>query len=412
MNQSYEHTAIPTWSGFVYQGKVALYHVIKLLVDDNTCQYSLQLDYGEDFNILDGQSQIISLHQVKAYKECLLSAYGDAFMKLQAKANSSTKTYFHKANSITDKTDEAIERDFSPVKIYEYYDGNKMCGVDEIDAKIEGVVKQYFNKYQSGESWRISEKYLNLSKTFLCGIIENKVLEIHAEGQRTNNASSTACKAKIKFDEILEMLTKELNERDTMYYLYKTRQSLGKYYNEFVAEKTRNSEINGLSKLLEYMIQIERFNEKEIKAFIQNIMPHRDFKLNCLDEFKDNNIVADEVKQAFFQILYELKDGVFKKENIVWDACRHSYYPTTIHHGSRIEQIERVCSQIVTNAHEKDFGLLYDKECLITLNIDVPSIADGAKNIMNINSVDASHIMKWKKVSLVSLDKAKGKINA
>ena len=38
----YPHSAISTWSGFVYQGKVALYHCLKLINEGDT-EFQLQL---------------------------------------------------------------------------------------------------------------------------------------------------------------------------------------------------------------------------------------------------------------------------------------------------------------------------------------------------------------------------------
>ncbi len=62
------HTAITSWSGFVYQGKVALYHSLKLILEDiqGCSNYKLQLDSLEDFAILDEDDNPISLHQVNA----------------------------------------------------------------------------------------------------------------------------------------------------------------------------------------------------------------------------------------------------------------------------------------------------------------------------------------------------------
>ena len=39
------HTAITTWSGFIYQDKVAFHHVLFLFNNSNDCdEYKLQLD--------------------------------------------------------------------------------------------------------------------------------------------------------------------------------------------------------------------------------------------------------------------------------------------------------------------------------------------------------------------------------
>ena len=46
----YPHSAISTWSGFVYQGKVALYHCLKL-INQGDSDFQLQLDSTDDFAI-------------------------------------------------------------------------------------------------------------------------------------------------------------------------------------------------------------------------------------------------------------------------------------------------------------------------------------------------------------------------
>ncbi|MBL4763576.1 MAG: hypothetical protein JKY93_12875 [Gammaproteobacteria bacterium] len=75
--------ASPSWSGFNYQGKVALYCALKLIntkpVGSDLSNYSLMLEDTEDFDILcDGAP--ISFHQVKAYNSSSYSEYSDALL--------------------------------------------------------------------------------------------------------------------------------------------------------------------------------------------------------------------------------------------------------------------------------------------------------------------------------------------
>ena len=61
--------AIPTWSGFNYQGKIMLLRVIELINNtsvDDLKKYSVELEQQEDFAILEN-GITISLYQVKAY---------------------------------------------------------------------------------------------------------------------------------------------------------------------------------------------------------------------------------------------------------------------------------------------------------------------------------------------------------
>lgn len=73
--------ASPSWSGFNYQGKVALYYALRLInaepVDADLSNYSLMLESTEDFEIRrDGDP--VSFHQVKAYNSSSYSDYSDA----------------------------------------------------------------------------------------------------------------------------------------------------------------------------------------------------------------------------------------------------------------------------------------------------------------------------------------------
>jgi len=81
------HDATPTWSGFNYQGKVALYTLLKLINSsdfDGACEWSLELEWLEDFSI-KCNGNYCSIHQVKAYNTCNLNKYSEAIFKLTKK---------------------------------------------------------------------------------------------------------------------------------------------------------------------------------------------------------------------------------------------------------------------------------------------------------------------------------------
>ena len=132
------NTAISSWSGFVYQGKVAIYHVLKEINNPN---FTLQLDSLDDFAILDANGNIISMHQVKAKKSHYFSTYNEAFSQLQdgGLITGCNSLHFHLAQIITDKTVPDIEIDYSPVKVYKY-GISPFCSVDNIDAEIETLI--------------------------------------------------------------------------------------------------------------------------------------------------------------------------------------------------------------------------------------------------------------------------------
>lgn len=77
--------ASPSWSGFNYQGKVALYYSLKCIneesIEKDFSNYSLMLENNEDFEIIIDNAPI-SFHQVKAYETCSYSKYSEALLEI------------------------------------------------------------------------------------------------------------------------------------------------------------------------------------------------------------------------------------------------------------------------------------------------------------------------------------------
>lgn len=77
--------ASPSWSGFNYQGKVALYYALKQInmkpVGVDFSNYSLMLERNEDFEILRDDNPV-SFHQVKAYSSGSYSKYSNALLEI------------------------------------------------------------------------------------------------------------------------------------------------------------------------------------------------------------------------------------------------------------------------------------------------------------------------------------------
>jgi hypothetical protein len=84
---SYLHDATPTWNGFNYQGKIALYVVLDKLIELNNVgvvDYSLELEWFEDFTIKKN-NEYITIHQVKNYDNDNLGDYKNALSSLLVK---------------------------------------------------------------------------------------------------------------------------------------------------------------------------------------------------------------------------------------------------------------------------------------------------------------------------------------
>lgn len=104
LKENLPSSAITSWGGFVYQGKVALYHCLKLLTEKSFQNkpieyFELQLDSTDDFAIYN-EGKVVSTHQVKAKLSQYLSEYISAIYKaagIETDCDDNTIRYFHVA---------------------------------------------------------------------------------------------------------------------------------------------------------------------------------------------------------------------------------------------------------------------------------------------------------------------------
>lgn len=422
INEEEVHSAISTWSGFVYQGKVALYQTLKTLNDNNGAQnYSLQLDSLEDFAIFHGQV-IKSIHQVKAVKNTYYSGYESAFKQLIAKRASYNcdVAIFHLAKSIHDKTVIDIEATHPPMKIC-IYGTNPHCSLEDIDGFIETEIRKYYSEKFTSAIWKQEADYVKITRHFMENIILSKVIKIHSiihKNQKSENKA--AFDETISFNDFKSILDQDnLNESfNPDYYLHLTKGDLNRYYQEYCFELDDTDIIEDEKQKLEnYIIEINNLTDSELVQFIKNIMPNRSFKLDSISDYKDNNIQKNEFKRGFCRILHQLRlfDGNVKN-NFVWICPEKSRsFPTIICDGEDLKK--DVCRDIIKNIKDTDLEIPYAGHNLITSSINVDSLHSEINNIIDVEENDPTiqknytRITAWGKVSLIKLTDAKLKLN-
>lgn len=103
-----DYDASSSWSGFNYQGKVAIYYALKKIneapPDTDFSNYKLLLEATEDFEIIHNGIPV-SYHQVKAYNSESYSKYSNALISLLLELYKTTevKGYIHTWVSINFK---------------------------------------------------------------------------------------------------------------------------------------------------------------------------------------------------------------------------------------------------------------------------------------------------------------------
>lgn len=422
INEEKVHSAISTWSGFVYQGKVALYQTLKILNNNiNAQDYSLQLDSLEDFAILHAEV-IKSIHQVKAVKNTYYSGYESAFKQLIAKTASYNcdEAIFHLAKSIHDKTVVDIEATHPPMKIC-IYGTSSHCSLEDIDSFIETEIRKYYSEKFTSAIWKQTADYLKTTRHFLENIILSKVIKIHSiihKNQKSENKA--AYDEMIAFNDFKSILDQDnLNKSfNPDYYLHLTKGDLNRYYQEYCIE-LEDTDIteDEKQKLENYIIEINDLNDSELVQLIRNIMPNRSFKLDSISDYKDNNIQKTEFKRGFCKILHHLRlfDGNVKND-FVWICTEKSRsFPTVICDGEDFKN--DVCRDIVKNIKNTDLDIPYASHSFITSSINIESLHSEINNIIDVEENDPeilknyTRITAWGKVSLIKLTDAKLKLN-
>nr|WP_323777059.1 ABC-three component system protein [Amylibacter sp.] len=218
----YPATAAPTWSGFVYQGKIALYHCLKL-IEGGDEQFELQLDSSDDFAIYkDGV--LVSAHQVKAKISKYRSGYTGALnkcAKIEHDRIKNTSRYLHVSVKLNDTSDHT-EGNGELVKFYDY-EGKKHCGLGEIEGLIKGGLKKICAKREIV----LSDNLLNYNYCLLSEKISSTALEVHRLVQDDRDAANKAAYEKrIKASELIDDILDQNPHDDKVYYAADLRSKL------------------------------------------------------------------------------------------------------------------------------------------------------------------------------------------
>jgi hypothetical protein len=417
------HSAIDTWSGFIYQGKIALLHVLRLINSKScTTDNCLQLDSIEDFAIVDNETDLnpITIHQVKAMKSTLYSSYSIAFNKLEKRLRDfpCTGAFFHLAMD-NEKTSTEIKTLHPNLSIYEYDGGFSSCSLENVNSWIEFQITQYLNSnslsHHCGNEGILSNH--------LEAEIFNQVISIHANNHERDGLSISqgAYYFVIPFSRFVNILeTSPTALLGINYYLVITKELLNSYYTEFCLEQENlpESSIGDSikSKLDQYLQQINSLNTTQLLEFLRKLIPDRQFRLGTLKDFVENNVSKDGFKDSFIQCLFDLRMSDTSITNgLTWlDLDSKRYTATAI--LSNQNNLNKTCLRIHQNIMDTDFEVPYQCDCLITSGLENRSMKETLNSHFDIDKINdedeikKNNITKWSMISLIDIRTAKSKL--
>ena len=427
--QALPHTAIPTWSGFIYQGRIGLYHVLKQLnskPENEINEMVFQIDSIEDFTIMksdpQGNSIPISMHQVKAVKSTAYVTYKGDFEQLENKWTAiginTVEAFFHLATK-NEKTKEQIEALHPNLKIYVYENSAESCALNEIDGKIKAQLVLVLQKYNiAGYN---NPDTVQLLSEILEKIVTDKVIYIHSENHRGKAIREAAFENTIPLISFLNAIKTDVTllVQDENYFEPVIRDNLNRYYQEFCFDCDENQLTDDIkNKMDNYLMLFNSFQSLDFRDFLQNIRPHKEISYRNLKEYADC-LNDDEMKDAFFRILLTIKKS--NNGNGIGWACseKKQYYPTSITYSNSDINRKNASERILKTAFNTMVDVPFNSDYLITSECNVDDIEACANNISQLDS-DAlginddekrKRITQWKKVSLIDLETAKNKLN-
>jgi len=427
-NQSFPHTAIPTWSGFIYQGRIGLYHVLKQLIlkpENEINELLLQIDSIEDFTIMksnpNGNPEVISMHQVKAVKSNAYATYKEDFKQLENKWTalgiSTADAFFHLATT-NEKTKAQIEILHPNLKIYTYENDAESCALSDIDGKIKTQIVSVLQKYNIGGADNPAN--IQLLSEILEKKVSDKVIYIHSLNHAGVAIRQAAFDNPIPLKYFLDKIKTDVTLliQDENYFELLIRDNLNRYYQDFCFDCDENQLTSDIKKKMDnYLYLFNSLASDDFKVLLQGIRPHKVISYRNLQEYADC-LSDDEMKDAFFRILLIIKE-TNNGNGFGWTCAeKKHYYPTSINYSNSDANKKNASERILKTAFNTMVDVPFNSDYLITSECNVDDIEACANNIghLIIDDIDLddekrTRITQWKKVSLIDLETAKNKLN-
>ncbi|WP_368193504.1 ABC-three component system protein [Aeromonas sp. s8] len=334
-DEKYPASAISSWSGFVYQGKIALYHSLKLIYDDDL-DFELQLDSSDDFAIYKN-GKLHTAHQVKAKISKYRSGYTKALEQstlIELDKIKGTTRYFHVSVQL-DNTDDHIGASGETVKIYRYGD-KYYCGLGE----IEGLTKELIKKVCEKQSITVSDNLINFNYCLLSEKISTIAIHCHKLNQVDGvREARAAYENRIKASSLLADLLNENPYQNRDYYAVELKSRLLTHLEERLdkalptmndatyerarrlCDHIRETPINELKTLCQMMKPSERFQDvqtndirrytKLIQAIsVEPIFNHLPHYLDSKNQFYvPTALDVDESEECESDMINEMKNN-------------------------------------------------------------------------------------------------------
>lgn len=394
------YTALPTWSGYIYQGLCAAYVSLRYCTEKPNMakKYFLSLDSFEDFSILDENGLIVELHQCKCFGEASNYKFETEFIKMEKRKNDyvdegvcqqNAEMFIH-TNVYADTSNHPL------IKKYLYHNNEEEVQPDE----LEGLISELIGKLNNNQC---PSKIL---KQNLYYWIDTNVLRIHGKiikGKR-GEAADIAKKQKLKINDILKISNKDFTSFLTseegasyvrVYYLHSFNEEMKKYQD--LGKDINQAHIKLMKKYIESLSSSE----------LWNLFTRLNPQINASKDDNDFKGWLGEEPKQLFRVVNNVVEPT--SSNFNWKKNGNYETPTSLHKG---QDIEELCYEIFMN--RSNLNVLYNYKWLVgDVDETVNSITDKIPNIIdnyNLNKRSNDLIFNPQQVGILKIeDKNNGK---
>lgn len=405
MNSTLPDSAISSWSGFVYQGKVALFHSITLLISRKfhglpVPLFQLQLDSTDDFSIYASGSAL-SVHQVKAKSSPYRSAFVKALNKsiaITKDCTPATRRYFHIANPIDDPSDHA---DSSGVIVEFYKYGSALhCKLDE----IEDLTKRKIGEYLEMKKLPVSPMLIDKKYCHLSELISTHVVKVHAMIHAGMGEDKAAYTQVIECNILEKIICADYkSEIDVPYLLKELRLTFASAFEGYVATNdgfTQN-QIDDLGFVLRYVYQMD---DQKLHSVMHSLRPSD----------QSGNIREDDV-QNYMDIVAEISRSLVLAGLPHYAAGVRRYLPTSLILSNRKKEYFKDSLLKNIRLNPRLANVLYEYNTLITgvEDHDEINVRGSSDHITDLNGPSAfkNNIVREFPISVISRKIAKGELD-
>ena len=445
------HSAVPSWSGFVYQGKVAIYtalHILNNVIEDDPYsidKYSLVIEDLEDFVIFKN-NRVESIHQVKAKpKNNTIGQYNEANLLLLGKIAiypHIKEAILHTATELKEFSEESLRENIKnfdvsrskkaaadyqaglfddsydnytlareKLKIASESNNNDLQGVIELE-HIEEVVKEeikkIYQKLKYSDMRKVEENIQYIYANFLF-LVENSVHRSHLDKQKII-IEFTELKNILDSDSIFDYTT----DTASLILLHSISNQYDYYIEDYDVEDL--VETSFLKKWKEHLTALYKFNKKDFYTLCTRLTPHKAFNPHDKVKILELMQIAEPtgVKDVFFRAILETEERI-KVPNDLESAyiLRENgkfHSVTTLTDQAQI--FEKIGAKIFKNIEKSSelFPLLFDIDVYITSQLNneykgtITNVkADKSSNIIEEND-NRQTIVEPKTIKFIDIE--------